>query len=113
MVTSPWFVPLVTVPLVNILNSVKTAAVNTAVNGTLNAVTGKIAGKIVPTNNGWVKPQKFISSFAGNYAVKSEFQTFIQSNIISGKDVIANNTDQIMRERQQPTITIVPDVVVG
>lgn len=41
----------------NIANSIGNVTVNTAVNGTISAVTGKVASKVVPTNNGWFKPQ--------------------------------------------------------
>ena len=62
----------------NVTQSVEKVMSDTIVNGVLYTITGKMAAKIVPTNNGWFKPKKFISSFAGRYAVKSELQTLIQ-----------------------------------
>lgn len=51
------------------------------------AVTGAMAGKIVPTNNGRFKPQKFVSSFTGKYAIKSQVQTIVQSGLLFGVEV--------------------------
>ena len=41
----------------------------------------KISGIVVPTNNNWIQPQKFISSFVGNYAIKSELQSLLQGGL--------------------------------
>ena len=70
----------------NVTQSVEKVISDTVVNGSLYTITGKIASKIVPTNSGWFKPKKFISSFAGRYAVKSELQTIIQGaiNVVVG-----------------------------
>lgn len=93
----------------NVIDSTKTVLNDTAVNGTISAVTGKIAGKIVPTNNGWFKPQKFVSAFAGKYAIKSELQTLTQSGILFGVEGLKYSFNQRLKQGQQPIITFFPD----
>lgn len=93
----------------NVIGSTKTVLNDTAVNGTLSAVTGKIAGKIVPTNNGWFKPQKFVSSFAGKYAIKSELQTLTQSGLLYGVEGLKYSFNQRLKQGQQPIVTFFPD----
>ena len=93
----------------NVIDSTKTVLNDTAVNGTISAVTGKIAGKIVPTNNGWFKPQKFVSSFAGKYAIKSELQTLTQSSLLFGVEGLKYSFNQRLKQGQQPVVTFFPD----
>ncbi len=93
----------------NFVNSIKTAVVETVVNGTVSVVTGKIAGKIVPTNNGWFKPQKFVSSFAGKYAIKSELQSLTQGGMLSVIDMFKQACHNWFKQGQQPTVTFFPD----
>ena len=93
----------------NVIDSTKTVLNDTAVNGTISAVTGKIAGKIVPTNNGWFKPQKFVSSFAGKYAIKSELQTLTQSGLLFGVEGLKYSFNQRLKQGQQPIVTFFPD----
>ncbi len=93
----------------NVIDSTKTVLNDTAVNGTISAVTGKIAGKIVPTNNGWFKPQKFVSSFAGKYAIKSELQTLTQTGLLFGVEGLKYSFNQRFKQGQQPIVTFFPD----
>ena len=72
-------------------------------------VTGKIAGKIVSTNNGLFKPQKFVSSFAGKYAVKSELQSLIQGGMQLGIDIFKQASHNRFKQGQRPTFTFFPD----
>lgn len=88
----------------NIINSVSNVAVDTALGGTASAVTGKMAGTIVPTNNGWFKPQKFVSSFAGKYAIKSELQTLVQSGLLTCVEV----GKKLFNFAQEEIVTIFP-----
>ncbi|MEZ3421936.1 MAG: hypothetical protein K1V95_08500, partial [Eubacterium sp.] len=97
----------------NALVSVGTIAAETVVYGTISNKAGKIASKIVPTNSGWFKPQKFMSSFFGNYAKKSQSQTLIQSSIVSGANsisqVVEKIVDILLDEEQQPTVNLYPE----
>ena len=65
----------------NVLNSAKTVLNDTVKNGITSAIMSKISGIVVPTNNNWIQPQKFISSFVGNYAIKSELQSLLQGGL--------------------------------
>ena len=68
----------------NVAYSLLTVTKDTLVNGTVSTITGRAAAKIVPTNNGWFKPKKFLSSFIGPYARKAHLQTFIQAGLTVG-----------------------------
>lgn len=92
----------------NVVNSVKTVAVETVFNGVVSTITGKIAGKIVPTNNGWFKPQKFVSSFVGRYAKKSELQSLTQGGLLVGYQCFEYSVNQSM-QGQHPTVTFFSD----
>ena len=92
----------------NVINSTLSVVSDTAINGSISVATGSVAGNIVPTNNGWFKPQKFISCFAGKYAVKSELQTVIQSSILLITDDIKRSFVDIWGKMQLPTIAIFP-----
>ncbi len=96
----------------NILNSTKNAILDTAVNGTISVATGKIASKIVPINKAWIKPQKFISSFAGRYAIKSNLQTVAQSSLIFGINCTKSAISYRLNQGQQPIITFFPDTFI-
>ena len=87
----------------------KTVCTDTLKNGAVLIVTGNIAKKIVPTNNGWFKPQKFVSSFAGKYAIKSELQTLTQSALIFGYNGFDYSVNQRFKKGQQPIVTFFPD----
>ena len=65
----------------NIVSSIETIASDTVINGAIATGTGLIAGQIIPTNNGWFKPQKLHSSFCGKYAIKSEIQSLVQGGL--------------------------------
>lgn len=91
----------------NVANSVIAVAKDTAVNGTISAITGKIAGEIVPTNSGWFKPQKFVSSFVGRYAVKSEMQSLVQGTLLFGYEILKHSISQHI-QGQLPSITFFP-----
>ena len=93
----------------NVIDSAKTVLNDTAVNGTVSAITGKIAKNIVPTNNGWFEPQKFVSSFVGKYAIKSELQTLTQSALIFGYNGFEYSVNQRFKQGQQPIVTFFPD----
>ncbi len=93
----------------NVIDSAKTVLNETAVNGTISAVTGKVASKIVPTNNGWFKPQKIKSSFVGKYAIKSEVQTLTQSGLLFGVEGIKHSLNNQFNKGQQPTVEFYPD----
>ncbi|MBO5231949.1 MAG: RHS repeat-associated core domain-containing protein [Clostridia bacterium] len=93
----------------NVIDSAKTVLNDTAVNGTISAITGKIAKNIVPTNNGWFEPQKFVSSFVGKYAIKSELQTLTQSALIFGYNGFEYSVNQRFKQGQQPIVTFFPD----
>lgn len=97
----------------NIANSIGNVAVNTAVNGTISAVTGKVASKVVPTNNGWFKPQKFKSSFTGKYAVKSDLQTVVQGGLMYSNEALNYSYKQRENQGQQSTITFFPDTEIS
>ena len=95
----------------NIFNSLATMTVDTLVNGTINTISGKIAGKVVPTNNGWFKPQKFVSCFTGKYAVKSQLQSLIQGEIqtmYNVFDYILECIGNAYSEKQEPLIVVYP-----
>ena len=92
----------------NVAKSVKTAVKDAVVNSATNYISGKTAGKIVPTNNGWFKPTKFLSSWIGKYAVKSEMQTLTQGGITFALQGLQYSVNQRM-ERQQATTTFFPD----
>lgn len=70
----------------------------------ISAVTGAIAGEIVPINDWWFKPQKFISSIAGKYAIKSELQTLVQSGLLLGFELGKELSNQV----QQEIVTLFP-----
>ena len=95
----------------NVVRSVTSVTVDTAVNGTVSAVTGKVAGKIVPTNNGWFKPQKFSSAFIGKYALKSDLQTLAQSGLTFAVEGLDFSIGQrlMQAEEQEPTVNFFPD----
>ena len=93
----------------NLFDSAKSILNYTAVSGTISGVTGKIAGKIVPTNNGWFKPQKFVSSFVGKYAIKSELQTLTQSGLLFGVAVFEYLFDMLIKQGQQVLVTFFTD----
>jgi hypothetical protein len=78
----------------NIATSSANIVADTAVNGTISTITGKIAGKIIPTNHNWFTPQKFVSSFFGHYAVKSELQTAVQSTLITASNIITDDSNK-------------------
>ena len=65
---------------INISNSLKTVCKDTAVNGTLSLMTGNMAGNVGYVNSKWIKPQKFKSSFIGNYAKKAHGQSAVQGS---------------------------------
>lgn len=94
----------------NVTRSVATVIVDTIVNGAVSTVTGEIAAAIVPTNNGWFKPQKFVSSFIGKYAIKSELQTLVQAGILIAYNTLdyyfGNSGTQA--EEQNPLVVICP-----
>jgi len=79
----------------NVVNSMGTVIADTAVNGTTYTITGKVAEKIMPTNNNWFKPEKFVSSFTGKYAIKSQIQTGIQGVLIYGIELVKSGLDWI------------------
>ena len=89
--------------------SFETIISDTVVNGIITGITGKIAGKIVPTNSGWFKPQKFVSSFVGKYAIKSEMQTLIQSGLLYFVEDCKYLFNQCQQQAQQSMITFFPD----
>ena len=89
----------------NIIDSTKTILNGIAINGTISVVTGKIAGKLVPTNNGWFKPQKLVSSFVGKYAKKSELQTLAQAGLLFTVEQLKYSFNQCLKQRQQPIFT--------
>ena len=93
----------------NIVGSVASVIVDTVGNGTVSTVTGKVAGMLVPTNNGWFKPQKMASSFFGKYAIKSQLQTYVQSALLIGVEFIKDAIDTCFNQEQQPTITFFPN----
>ena len=93
----------------NVINSTKKVVSDTAVNGVTSAITGTVAGKIVPTNNGWFKPQKLISSFVGQYAIKSDLQTLVQSGLLFGFEGLKRSFNERSKQGQQPVITFFPD----
>ena len=93
----------------NAIDSTKTILKDTAIYGTTSALTGKIAGKLVPTNNGWFKPQKFVSSFAGKYAIKSETQTLIQSGLQFELEELEYSLSKWSNQRQYPTVNFFPE----
>ena len=93
----------------NVINSAKTIIKDTAVNGTISAATGKLAGYIVPTGKTWIKPQKFVSSFFGKYAVKSELQTVTQSLGVFAAEKAKQVFIQDSRLGQRPVIKFFPD----
>ena len=95
--------------LENISDSLKTIANDTVVNGTISAITGQIAGKVVPINSGWFKPQKFVSSFVGKYAVKSHLQTLAQSLFILGVEGVKHSFGKRLNEGQCPIFNFLPD----
>lgn len=95
----------------NIGRSVATIASETAVNGTVSLVTGKIAGNIVPTNNGWFKPQKLVSCLTGKYAQKTQLQTFAQAGLSIGYEGFKSTVDH--NTKQQPIITFFPDTAIS
>ncbi len=66
-------------------------------------------GKIVPTNKGWFIPQKFVSSFVGKYAIKSELQTLTQSGLLFGVEALKYSFNQRLKQGQQPIVTFFPD----
>ena len=76
----------------NIDESAVTIITETVFNGTITVATGEIAAKVIPTNNGWIKPQKFVSSFTGKYAIKSQMQTVIQSDLLLGVEMAKHAT---------------------
>ena len=97
------------VTLENVIDSTKTVLNDTAEYGTIYSVTGKIAGKIVPTNKGWFKPKKFVSSFFGKYARKSELQTLTQSALLYGIECLKYSFNQSSKQGQQPFVIFFPD----
>ena len=96
-----------TVTTANVTSSIASIVDDTAINGLISSATGAFACKAIPTNNGWFKPKKLISCFAGKYAVKSELQTVVQSSmqLIAGgfKSELWDN-----RKMQVPIILIFP-----
>ena len=65
-------------------SSFATVAKDTFINGTLSMLTGATVATFLPTNSGWFTPQKFISSFVGNYAQKAHMQTLLQGALTLG-----------------------------
>ncbi len=94
----------------NVRNSLGTVFRDTVVNGTVSAVTGKVAGKMVPTNSGWIQPEKFVSSFTGKYAVKSELQALAQSGLSAGLDGIKYSFAQRTEHHQEPIVNLFSDL---
>ena len=97
----------------NALVSVGTVAVETAVYGATAKVAGKIAGKIIPTNSGWFKPKKFVSSFVGKYAKKAHSQTLVQGIFVSEADTIKQLVEKIvdtlLDDSQEPIVNLYPE----
>lgn len=67
----------------------------------------------IPVNDNWFKPQKFISSFFGKYAIKSAGQGIIQEEMNVGIDSINHSLANALSEGQEPTIIIYPETFVG
>ena len=93
----------------NVVNSAKTAVIETAANGMTSAITGIAAGKLLPINNGWFKPQKFVSSFFGKYAVRSDLQAITQATMDFGVNGLEYSMKQRYNRGQSPTVTFFPE----
>ena len=90
----------------NAIESAQSIVKSTAINGIIVSGTGKIAAKFIPTNNGWFKPQKFMSSFVGKYAKKSELQTATQSGMLFGVECFKHSINQYLNERQETIMSV-------
>ncbi len=65
--------------LSNVKASQSSVVVDTFVNGTAGVITHGIGKSLKITNDNWFKPQKFITSFTGNYAKKTILENIITS----------------------------------
>ena len=93
----------------NVSDSAVAVVTETITNGAALSVTGVIAGKIIPTNPGWITPQKFKTAFIGKYAIKSDKQSLVQSAINIGIDGIKSIGNIGFDKGQQPTVVCFPD----
>ena len=98
------------VTLNNVTDSIVSVVNDTVINGVTAIVTAKIAGNIVPMNNGWIKPQKFVSCFTGKYAIKSTMQNVAQSELLLIIELFKYLTDVCVKEGQCPNVILFVDI---
>ena len=96
----------------NIVNSAVTVAKDTIVNGTVSTLLGEMSIKIIPTNDGWIRPQKFASNFLGKYAVRLEGQAAIEGFSSTSIEVVSSMLSLLSGNEQNSTITIYPEIYV-
>ena len=90
-----------TVTTDRVINSATAVIMDTVQNGIITVATGEIANMIVPTNSGWFKPKKFVSSFVGKYAIQSELQTLTQSGLLFGAECLRYYSNRSIIQGQQ------------
>ena len=93
----------------NVLGSATDVLVDTAVNGTISAISGKLAYGMIPTNNGWFKPQSVNAFFNGYNGLKSTGQCVLQNTFTMGANVsIAIGRALEERNQQKATVVLMP-----
>lgn len=93
----------------NVSNSIGNILTNTFTDSVLSTVSGKIAGNLIPTNKGWFKPKKFLSSFFGKYARKAHLQTFVDGVFNEGFAQAWQALLNDLQQEQESTVVFYPD----